>query len=95
MGSGTDLLGSTHDDQSCEFLIRAEVHQPHEVIDSTTRIGAEILRREGEIGVIALGAIADLLVIDGNPLDNLGLLQDQGCHLLAIMKDGQFHKNPL
>ena len=95
MGFGTDLPGPTHDDLSREFLIRADVHQPHEVINSAIRIGAEILRREGELGVIAPGAIADLLVIDGNPLDSLGLLQDQGRHLLAIMKDGQFHKNLL
>lgn len=95
MGFGTDLLGSTHDEQSREFLIRAEVQPTHEVIDSATRIGAEILCREGELGVIAPGAIADLLVIDGNPLENLGLLQDQGRHLLVIMKDGRFHKNLL
>ena len=95
IGFGTDLLGSTHDDQSREFLIRAEVQPAHEVIDSATRIGAEILCRKGELGVIAPGAIADLLVIDGNPLEDLGLLQDQGRHLLVIMKDGHFHKNLL
>jgi imidazolonepropionase-like amidohydrolase len=95
IGFGTDLLGSTHDDQSREFLIRAEVQPAHEVIDSATRIGAEILCRKGELGVIAPGAIADLLVIDGNPLEDLGLLQDQGRHLLVIMKDGRFHKNLL
>ena len=95
MGVGTDLLAPSHDDQSRKFLIRAEVQQPQEVINSATRIGAEILRREGEPGVIAPGAIADLLVIDGNPLDDLGLRQDQGRHLRAIMKDGQFHKNLL
>jgi imidazolonepropionase-like amidohydrolase len=95
IGFGTDLLGSTHDDQSREFLIRAEVQPAHEIIDSATRIGAEILCRKGELGVIAPGAIADLLVIDGNPLEDLGLLQDQGRHLLVIMKDGHFHKNLL
>ena len=95
MGFGTDLLGETHDEQSREFLIRAEVQAPHEVIDSATRINAEILNRTGELGVIAVGARADLLVVDGNPLNDLGLLQDQGKHLLVIMKDGAFHKNLL
>lgn len=95
MGFGTDLLGSTHEDQSLEFLIRAEVQKPHEVIYSATRIGAEIIRREGELGVIAAGAIADILVVDGNPLADLNLLQGQGRHLSAIMKGGRFHKNLL
>ena len=95
MGFGTDLLGTTHDDQSREFLIRAEIQQPHEIIASATRIGAQIVRREGELGVIAAGAIADLLVVDGNPLDDLDLLQHQGRHLDVIMKDGRFHKNRL
>ena len=93
MGLGTDLLGETHDDQSREFLIRGEVQSPHEVIASATRINAQILNREGELGVIAVGARADLLVVDGNPLADLNLLQDQGQHLLVIMKDGGFHKN--
>lgn len=95
MGFGTDLLGFTHEDQSREFLIRAEVQKPHEVIFSATKVGAEILRQDGELGVIAPGAIADLLVIDGNPLDDLGLLQDQGANILAIMKSGVFFKNNL
>lgn len=95
LGFGTDLLGTAHEDQSREFLIRAEVQPAHEVIASATRIGAEILRQEAKLGVIAPGAIADILVVDGNPLDDLGLLQDQGRHLLAIIKDGRFHKNLL
>ena len=95
MGFGTDLLGITHDCQSREFLLRAEVEKPHEVIASATRVNAEIVRREGKLGVIAPGALADILVVDGNPLADLQLLQGQGQHLLAIMKDGHFHKNRL
>lgn len=95
LGFGTDLLGPTHDEQSREFLIRAEVQPAHEIIASATRTGAEILRLDGKLGVIAPGATADILVVDGNPLADLGLLQDQGRHLLAIMKDGRFYKNKL
>jgi imidazolonepropionase-like amidohydrolase len=50
---------------------------------------------EGRLGTLAPGAFADLIVMDGNPLQNLGLFQDQGRHLAAIMKGGQFHKRTL
>ena len=46
-------------------------------------------------GTIAPGAFADLLVVDGDPLKNLGLFKDGGPHLSAIMKAGKFHKNAL
>ena len=95
MGFGTDLIGDTHDLQSLEFEIRAEVLPAHEIIASATRIGAEILCREGELGVVAPGAIADILVVNGNPLENISLLAGQGEHLPAIMKAGAFHKNTL
>jgi imidazolonepropionase-like amidohydrolase len=95
MGLGTDLMGELHTAQSREFLIRAEVLKPHEIIASATRINAEILNRSGELGCIAPGALADLLVVEGDPLKDLGLLQDQGRHLSAIMQGGKFHKNLL
>jgi imidazolonepropionase-like amidohydrolase len=94
MGFGTDIIGA-QDMHAQEFLLRAEVLPTHEVIASATRIGAEVLRREGQLGCIAPGAIADILIVDGNPLENIGLLAGHGEHYLAIMKDGRFHKNNL
>jgi imidazolonepropionase-like amidohydrolase len=58
-------------------------------------VAAELFGLAGHIGVIEEGARADLLVVDGNPFDDLTLLQEQGRHLLAIMKDGEFYKNEL
>jgi imidazolonepropionase-like amidohydrolase len=58
-------------------------------------VNAKLLRREGELGVIAAEAIADLLVVDGNPTEDLNLLQEQGRYLLAIMQGGKFYKNSL
>ena len=52
-----------------------------------------MIRQEGTLGVIAPGAYADLLLVDGDPLRDLKLFQDQGAHLVAIMKGGRFHKN--
>jgi len=92
---GSDLLGPLQEEQSREFLIRGEVMKPIEVIRSATTVAARLLRREGTLGVIAPGALADLLIVDGNPLLDLGLFQKQGAHLTAIMKGGAFHKNLL
>jgi len=92
---GTDLLGQLQVEQSREFIIRSEVQKPIEIIRAATLIGAEIVRQVGKIGCVKPGAFADLLVIDGNPLENLGVLQEQGKYLAVIMKGGRFYKNRL
>src|SRR5262249_33627449 len=83
IGFGTDLLGQLHEDQSREFLIRQAVEGSIEVLRSATLVNARILQREGELGELVAGAFADLLVVDGDPLRNLDLLQHQGRHLSA------------
>lgn len=95
MAYGTDLLGILHDDQSREFRIRAEVMKPVDIYRQATVNAARLFRMEGEIGVIKPGALADLLLIDGNPLENLSLMEGQGQHLPLIMKDGKVYKNEL
>ena len=55
----------------------------------------EALRQEGKLGTIQPGAYADMLVVDGDPLKDLGLFKDGGPHLAAIMKAGKFYKNAL
>ncbi len=93
MGYGTDLLGELHVHQSTEFRLRSQVLTPHEVICSATSIGAEILNMKGKLGVVAAGAIADLLVVDGDPLADIGVLDGQGQKFDVIMKAGAFVKN--
>jgi imidazolonepropionase-like amidohydrolase len=95
MAYGSDLLGQLQPDQSREFLLRAEALSPREILHSATVVGAELLGRAGELGVVAPGALADLLVVDGNPLEDLGLFQDHGAHLSVIMQFGRLHKNRL
>ncbi|SHK37342.1 Imidazolonepropionase [Bradyrhizobium lablabi] len=92
---GTDLLGQLQVAQSEEFALRAQVLSPAEIIRSATTIGAQVVRMEGKLGCLKPDAFADLLVVDGNPLKTLTLLQGQGRHLSAIMKGGRFHKNRL
>jgi len=58
-------------------------------------IGAEVVRMPGKLGVVAEGAFADLLVVDGDPLQDLTLLGDEGRHLRLIMKAGHVYKDEL
>jgi imidazolonepropionase-like amidohydrolase len=88
MGFGTDLLGETHVHQNEEFAIRSRVLPPLEILRSATLVNAEILNRSGELGCIAPGALADLLIVDGNPLENLSLLVEPEKNLSLIMKAG-------
>jgi imidazolonepropionase-like amidohydrolase len=92
---GTDLLGQLQVAQSDEFTLRAQVLSPAEIIRSATTIGAQIVRMEGKLGCLKPGAFADLLIVDGNPLEDLKLFGEQGRHLSVIMKGGRFHKNRL
>jgi imidazolonepropionase-like amidohydrolase len=92
---GTDLMADLHDRQLEEFLIRSQVQPPADIIRSATVTAARLLRREGELGVIAAGAHADLLVIDGNPLDDIRVLTTPEQTLKFIMKAGQIYKNEL
>jgi len=95
VGYGTDLLGPLQVEQSQEFIYRAQVLKPLEIIRQATTVGAEILRQEGKLGVVEPGAFADLIVVDGDPVKKLELFLDQGAHLPVIMKAGKFHKNAL
>jgi imidazolonepropionase-like amidohydrolase len=92
IGFGTDLLGAMHRYQSSEFLIRAEVLSPAEILMSATSGNAALLEAEGELGVVSDGALADLIVVDGDPLADLGLLQDQGAHIPVVMRGGHIFK---
>lgn len=89
-GLGSDLLGDMHRFQSDELSIRADVLGAFEVICQATAIGAEIVGMQGRLGVIRAGALADLLVVDGDPLEDIGVLTGQGERIAAIMKGGEW-----
>jgi imidazolonepropionase-like amidohydrolase len=92
---GSDLLGQLQVEQSREFILRSEVLSPIEIIRSATTTGAQLLRMEGKLGTLRAGAFADIILVEGDPLKDLGLFQNQGAALAAIMKGGVFHKNTL
>ncbi|HTW00439.1 MAG TPA: amidohydrolase family protein [Streptosporangiaceae bacterium] len=92
---GTDLFADMHDQQLQEFVIRAEVQPPADLIRSATSTAAELLRMVGQVGVVAPGAFADLLVVDGNPLQDIRVLTTPERTLKLIMKSGEIYKNEL
>jgi imidazolonepropionase-like amidohydrolase len=65
-----------------------------DVIRWATQHGAQLMGRDHELGTVTAGKLADLLVVDGNPLDDLSVLQD-ATNLLAIVKGGQLVKDSL
>jgi imidazolonepropionase-like amidohydrolase len=76
-------------EQSGEFPLRGRYIPADAVIRSATVDAAKVLRMEGEVGVIAPGAYADIIAVDGNPLENLDLLTEQGAHMPLIMQGGR------
>ena len=95
MALGTDLLGEAHPLQSEELLLRARVQSNLEVLRSATLIGAELLGQSRRLGEIAPGALADLLLVDGDPLLDLACLAGQGEHIALVMQGGQARFNDL
>ena len=95
VGFGTDLLGETHDAQSRELVLRAEVQSAADVIRSATTVNAALLGRSGQLGVVAPGAYADLLLVDGDPLADVGVLGGQGERLDLIVRAGEVVKRTL
>ena len=92
---GTDLLGGMHRRQLTELTIRSEVQPAADVLRSATTVAARLLGLQGQVGVVAPGALADLLVVDGNPLERLGLLTDPARNLRLVMAAGRIHRNDL
>ena len=93
MALGTDLLGESHRFQSDEFRLRAGVLGNAEAVRAATVHAAHVLQQDGLLGVIAPGATADLLLVDGNPLQDISVLLGQGEHLKLIVQDGKVVKD--
>jgi len=92
---GTDLLGGMHRRQLTELTLRAEVQPAAAVLRSATTVAARLLGLQGRVGVVAPGAFADLLLVDGNPLERLALLTEPERHLRLVMKAGAIHRQEL
>ena len=92
-GFGTDLLGELEIFQCDEFKIRSEVLTPYEILRSATSTNAELMNMGGQIGTISPGAFADIIALNGNPLENMELFSQDGRYVELIMQDGYIYKN--
>jgi imidazolonepropionase-like amidohydrolase len=88
-GFGSDLLGESQRLQSDEFRLRAQALPAADVIASATLVGAEVLGLPDKIGRLTPGAFADLLVVEGNPLQDVACLLGQGERIPLVMKGGE------
>jgi len=94
MAYGTDLMGDMHQRQNEEFLLRATVQPALAVLRSATTVAANLLQMDGEVGVLAPGAFADLLLVDDNPLDDVRVLA-RPTRFRLIMKEGRVYRRPV
>jgi len=76
-----------------EFFVKYLGFTPAEAIRCATVYGGEIMMRGHELGQVKEGYLADLLLVDGDPLANIAILRDPK-RILAVMKDGKFAKSP-
>jgi imidazolonepropionase-like amidohydrolase len=103
---GTDIIGPRDAFLKLfptEWSFRNEYYTPFEQLQQVTRINGEAIALsgvknpypDGPLGVIEVGAYADILLIDGNPLEDILILQNYEDNIDLIMKDGKIYKNTL
>lgn len=105
VGFGTDLFGpeATFIQQNLEFGARLEYFSSLEILKQATSVNGELMALsgprnpflDGPLGVIVQGAYADLLLVDGNPLEDIRVLENPDDNVRLIMKDGVIYKNTL
>jgi imidazolonepropionase-like amidohydrolase len=101
---GTDVLFSQAlaERQGAMLVSLTRWYKPAEALIMATSTNAELLGLSGKrnpypgkLGVVEEGALADLLLVDGNPIDNIKLIEDPAKNFLVIMKGGKVYKNLL
>ncbi|MEN3296659.1 MAG: hypothetical protein V7642_5912 [Burkholderiales bacterium] len=79
--------------QDLEYFVKYLGFSTMEALISATRYGGEIMMKPNELGQIKDGYLADIMLVDGDPLADIKVLQNRD-RILAVMKDGEFHKAP-
>jgi len=88
MGFGTDLIGQIHREQCLEFTLRRQVLSPFEILKSATSVNARNIGQGADLGRVQPGYLADLLVLEADPMTDLSVFDEAGSKLKLIMKDG-------
>lgn len=95
IGSGSDLLGPMQNLKGLELELKAKIMGPMGAIVSATRVNSEILGREDDLGTIEPGKLADLILVDGDPLTHITVFQDYHSRISLILQNGIVCKNIL
>jgi imidazolonepropionase-like amidohydrolase len=94
VGSGSDLTGAPQTGRGRELAVRSQVTNPLEAITAATRANAHILRLDAETGSLREGLSADLVVLEGNPLDDPEIFSEADKIRLVVLR-GRLYKNTL
>jgi len=95
IASGSDLLGPMQVYKGMELELKARVLGPMGAIVATTKTNAELLRKEKELGTIAAGKLADLILVNGDPLKDIKIFQQYREKISVIIQGGRVYKNIL
>jgi imidazolonepropionase-like amidohydrolase len=92
IGSGTDLFGSSQNRRGCEVMLKAGILGPMEAIVSATQTNARILRLDNDLGTVSEGKLADIIALDGDPLDDPAMFDDPD-RVVLVIKGGRIMKD--
>jgi len=95
IGSGTDIIGPFQYLKGRELALKSQVMGPMAAIVSATRTNAELLFLDDQIGTVEAGKLADLIVMDGNPLKDMTLFEKGLQKIVLVMKEGRILKDLL
>ncbi len=95
IASGSDLLGPMQVHKGMELEIKSRVLGPMGAIVATTKTNAELLRKEKDLGTIEAGKLADLILVDGDPLRDITVFQKYHEGITVIIQGGRVYKNIL
>ena len=92
IGLGSDILGPEQNRRGLELVIRADLEDPMTAITSATKVNAQVIRRDAELGTIEPGKLADLIAIDGDPLAEPDLFDDPD-RIILVIQGGEIVKD--
>jgi imidazolonepropionase-like amidohydrolase len=95
IASGSDLLGPMQVYKGMELELKSRVLGPMGAIVATTKTNAELLKKEHDLGTIEAGKLADLILVNGDPLKDMSLLQQYQEKITLILQGGKIYKNIL
>lgn len=92
IASGADVFGVNADKKALEIVLKAEIIGPLKALISATRTNAELVGMGDDLGTIETSKVADLIVVNGDPLEDIGILQDEKS-ISIVMQEGKIVKN--